>query len=91
MDYLEAKTKMEFGLNLLGSGDRGYQLVTEQEWIATSEACNTTPHLMDLPGRVCGDCKIFYIMEDKLETVTDEELVFGVHTLQDFIRNGTIR
>ncbi len=91
MDYSEAKTKMEFGLTMLGSGDRGYTLVTEQEWIDTSEACESRPHLLDMPSKVCIICKVFFIMDDKLEQVTDDELVFGIHSLQDFIRNGVMR
>lgn len=91
MDYLEAKTKMEFGLVVLGYGDMGYHLVTEQEWKDTSNNCDTKPHLLDSAGRICGDCKIFYIADARLEAITDKDLVPGIDMMAKFFREGSLR
>lgn len=88
MDYIEAKTKMEFGLVVLGYGDKGFTLVTEQVWGKDYPDCKTKPHLLNGAGRICGDCKIFYISDARLRTIEDEDMVPGLDVLAGFFRSG---
>ena len=90
MLFQEAKTKMEFGLALLGHKWKQYQLVTEQAWGNDYPDCKTKPHLLDSPGRICGDCRIFYIADNRLEGITDEDLVEALKVLDGFMVHGMI-
>ena len=91
MEFTEAKVKMEFGLVVLGYDDKEYKFITEQEWEDTSDNCTDKPHLLELPGRVCGSCKVFYIRDETLNHMTDKELVPVLDTLAGFFRNGELK
>lgn len=86
MEFNEVKTKLEFGLVVLGFEYYDYKLADLPEWIETGKTCEQgqEKHYVT-EGKACGDCRRIYIPVEAIQKMTNDTLAACVHSIGSWL------
>jgi hypothetical protein len=84
--FEEIKSRLEFGLEVMGVSQHGYKFVTVKEWEEVGKECTfrADSHSIE-DAKLCSPCRMMSMPERLYGAMNDDKLGIVVHSLVTYI------